>query len=459
LPNTATLPLRVLVVLVVLAIAAWLRWVSLAGTEVEVPIRADASEYVAYAYNLKHSGVYSRQVTWRSGAVPKPDRHRPPGYPLLMLALLDDRPDPAFERRVRVVQAVVGVATVAVGMLAASLLLSFPAAAMVGMLLALSPQLIVLESYLLSETVYAANIALLCLAVAAGFRSTTRRGRSWSAIVTGGLLGLSLLIRPTLFYLPVLLLLAVVLLPRLRQWRLAGVLAVMAAALVYSPWAVHNLRESGRISDPALAIATLQGGSYPGFVYNDDPATFGRPIGHDPRTPEISRSSRTVLAEIARKFAENPSLMLGWYALGKPWYFLGMEEVAGWGWVFVYPVLESPFLSNPTVRAISALMTGLHWPVVLLSIFGILAAWHPAWTRGLPPGSAHALRTFSILYLFVIAIHVVGTPLPRYAVPFRPVATVLAVFVLFRLGAWVLDLRRRSREAAGIRPRPGGGRA
>ena len=54
----------VLVFFAILALAAWLRIEAAMHTVVEVPIRADARDYVAYSYNMLHSSTYSRQVAW-----------------------------------------------------------------------------------------------------------------------------------------------------------------------------------------------------------------------------------------------------------------------------------------------------------------------------------------------------------------------------------------------------------
>ncbi|HRQ65518.1 MAG TPA: glycosyltransferase family 39 protein [Xanthomonadaceae bacterium] len=439
----------------VVVLAAALRWVSLEGTTVDRPIRADAREYVAYAYNMKYYGVYSRDVTWRtaSASESQPDAHRPPGYPIMLALFLDGPPDSRFEMRVRIAQAVGGVITVIIGIAVGCLLLSFGWGIAVGLLLALMPQLIIYESYLLTESLFALLAALMALLVALFFKSNSGGGRMATAVAFGCVLGLSLLLRPTLYYLPLIMLVATLAVPAFRRFRSPAMLVLLTSALMFSPWAIRNLTQFGYLSDPALARGTLLGGSYPDFLIEDNPESFGRPMSYDPRSREIMASTRSVVAEVGHKFAEAPGTMLRWYTIGKPYYFFSMNEVTGWGWVFIYPVLESPFLSVPWVRALSSVMSGLHWPLVVLTLAGLLLVWWPGGRLGIEREKLAALRLLSLLFAFVVAIHLVGTPLPRYAVPFRPWSLVLAMFALALLVQWLRRVQQQSRTAHVLRKR------
>lgn len=439
----------------VILTAASLRWVSLHGTQVEVPVRADAAQYVGYAYNMRSHGVYSDDVSWRDAeAAPLPDTRRPPGYPLFLALFLDGPPDDAFETRVRRAQAVLGVVTVIAGMLLGWMLFSYGAGLVAGLMLALSPQLVIYESYLLTESLSALLVALMGLAAAGALMLHSPRRRLGCAVAFGALLGLSILVRPTLLYLPVVLFAAGLLIPRAREFRGRTLAALIGCVVLVMPWMVHNLTTSGRISDPALAIGTLHSGSFPDFMYNGDPKTFGRAGAHDPRQQEVSQSTGTVLREIARKVDSDPLTYMHWYVLGKPYYFFSLEEVAGWGWVFIYPVHTSPFLGDPLVRALSSVMTGLHWPVVALTIAGLFAVWWPGARRLVRNDALHVLRLFALIFAFVIAVHVAGTPLPRYSVPFRPLSTMLMLFAASGIVRWVAALRANSRAAhASQKPR------
>lgn len=410
-----------LLLLCVLGIAGWLRFLSATETEVEVPIRNDAIEYVSYAYNLDTYGTYSKVPTWSQDnpQQPPPDAMRPPAYPEFLRLFLRGVPDDAFVSRVVDAQAWLGVGTVLLGFFAARRLFGWKPALAVALLLAVCPQFVIYESYLLTETLFTFIVTATTLVAVLALKSESRRSTLIYAALFGFLVGLSALARPTLQYLPPLLFLGALLVPRIGRYRQPALLAVLVFALTFAPWTIRNFEVTGHAADPRLAIATLQGGSYPDFMYNHDPKSYGGPSSSDPRSPEISASMRAILTEIARKFRSDPGEYLYWYLIGKPIAFFSWEEVSGWGWVFIYPVLRSPFLHDPAVRAISAVMTGLHVPLVICALIGMLFLWTPASRRTFDADTLRALRFVSLMFAFVVALHVVGTPLPRYAVPFR----------------------------------------
>ena len=430
---------EIALLIVVLAIAGWLRYLSATETEVEGPIRNDASEYVSYAYNLETFGVYLKAVTWADAAPakPEPDATRPPGYPEFLRLFLRGAPDFAFVARVADAQACLGMLTVLLGFFAARPAMGWRAGLVVALLLATSPQLVVYESYLLTETLFTLIVTAATLVAVLALRRDPDRTRLVLAAGFGILIGASALVRPTLQYLPPALLVLAVAVPRLKAYRLPALAATLAFAAMMTPWMLRNIAVTGHASDPRLAIATLQGGSYPDFMYQDDPKTYGAPSTADPRSPEIGASTSAILAEIARKFRSDPVRYLRWYLIGKPVAFFGWNEISGWGWIFIYPVLRSPFLHDPAVRAVSAFATGLHVPLVICAILGMVAMWTTIARRAFDPAAIRALRFVSTAFAFVIALHVIGTPLPRYAVPFRIMQDILSVAaVMVAIGAF-----------------------
>ena len=69
---------RFLLALLLLTLFAWLlREYFVLATVVEAPIRGDVRDYVAYAWNLVHHGVFSKAWPTDTAAVPVPDGFRP----------------------------------------------------------------------------------------------------------------------------------------------------------------------------------------------------------------------------------------------------------------------------------------------------------------------------------------------------------------------------------------------
>jgi putative effector of murein hydrolase len=85
-------------------------------------------------------------------------------------------------------------------------------------------------------------------------------------------------------------------------------------------------------------------------------------------------------------------------------------------------------LTNPIFTATDVLMHRIYTPLILFGLLGTVVAFFP---RRRVPFSAHdivAMRFLATLHIFVILVHVVGTPISRYSVPFRPLTFLLGVF-------------------------------
>lgn len=410
----------------VLALAAQLHLGAALRTRVDTPIRADAAEYTSYAYNLRWHGVYSRQPTWHSewrGEL-QPDAVRQPGYALVLALLIGETVDAAFVLRVVMLQALLSVLLVGLSQILAKPVVGRWPALVVALLVALTPQLVTSTTYVLTETLYATVFtAFLCLLSALLRR---RDAGPWLALACGLLLGASALVRPTSNYLPLVVLPFAFL---AGGWRHATALA-LGVVLAFGPWILRNLATLGRSSDPTLAIATLQHGSYPNFMYDGREETYGYPYRFDPRTPEIVTDFGSVTAHIANEFARQPWTMTRWYLLQKPLFFLGWEPIQGAGDVFVYPVLRSPYLDEALFRVTRDLMHWLHVPLMALSLGGALLGFAHALRYRFAVGTPRLVGGLAAVFLAVLGLHMVGAPFPRYSVPFRP--------LMYTLGAWVL---------------------
>lgn len=430
-PTTPASRLAVLVLLVALLVGLQFRLSVVLGTEVDTPLRADAGQYFAYAYNLRHHEVYSADRAGIGSIVPPaPDHLRNPGYSLLLLPFAGSPPNDAALLNITVFQAVLSVAVILLIYLAARPLLPAAPAAGVALLTALSPHLINANTYILSEAAAAFTTVLFLFAfIRLGTEDEKTNWPGW--LLCGALLGIATLVRPTMqwFLLPALLLLYFLPAPAPRRrvlWFVAGFLLIMA------PWWLRNLIQFGELSNPALTIGTIHHGMYPNFMYAGRAETFGFPYRFDPRSAEITRSLGTVLAEIARRLAEQPAEHLNWFLLGKPLMFWNWNNDAqGAGDVFIYPVIKTPFSSNLPLFLSHEAMYWLHWPLVALGMLGSLLCWLPRAAGLLGAKAVWAFRVSGALLLYFVILHILAAPFPRYSIPILPILYLQAIGTLF----------------------------
>jgi hypothetical protein len=297
------------------------------------------------------------------------------------------------------------------------------------LLTSLSPHLIVANSYLLTET-------LFCLfLVSSGWLLSLffLRPSLYLATAIGLVLGVATLIKPGLQYFP--LILAVILIVyygKSRGLHFAALL-LLGYIVILSPWIIRNLKMFHSISDNTLKINFLHHGMYPEFKYDGLEKSYGFPYRYDPRSGEISKSTASVLIEIARRFRHEPVQHLKWYLFRKPAVFWSWNIIQGVGDAFIYPVHHTPYQSNLFFRWTHRLMHYLHWPVVLLCAAGSLMVWLPRLNYKYPYNSLYIARFISALLLYFTAIHGIGAPFPRYSVPLRPFLYGMAIFCLHML--------------------------
>ena len=302
-------------------------------------------------------------------------------------------------------------------------LAAWPALVATG-LVAINPHLATISTYLLSESLFTAMLLVSVLATIVAFdRPTTRHwlyaGLAWGACS---------LVRPTVEFLPLLFLAATLVVPALHRFRRGAALATLAFALALSPWLVRNLHVPDA-PGTSLMAKSLVHGSYPGFMYQDLPQSFGFPYRFDPDSARASHDAASALGRIADNFRDQPLRQLTWYALGKPGWFLSWGNVQAFD-VLIYPVSRTPYYEDLRFALLRMGSLLLHWPLMLLGLAASLAvAARPALV-GLDARAAPAARVAAWIVLYAIAVHVATAPFPRYSIPFRPLLFALAMLPL-----------------------------
>lgn len=409
-------------------IGFYLRNESASETRVVFPLRADARDYYMYAYNLRHKQLYSRDISSLTCVdyPVTPDAVRSPGYPLFLSVFVDGPPDNRTLSKIVFAQVILSnLILVLTYCFYIRFLSDFWAVAAL-LLTTLSPHLIVANSYLLTETLFC------LLLVSSGWLLSLffLRPSLSLAAVSGLVLGAATLIKPGLQYFP--LILAVILIVhygRRKGFHFVAVL-LLGYMVILSPWIIRNLKMFHSISDDTLKINFLHHGMYPEFKYGGIDKSYGFPYRYDPRSSEISKSTASVLNEIARRFRHEPAQHLKWYLFRKPAVFWSWNIIQGIGDVFIYPIHHTPYQSNLLFRWTHRLMYYLHWPVVLLCAAGSLMVWLPQLSYKYSDKSLYVARFVSALLLYFTAIHIIGAPFPRYSIPLRPFLYGMAIFCL-----------------------------
>lgn len=433
------IPRHVYVLLAILLVAFDLRIQSVINSVVDTPVRADAREYVLYAHNLKNYGVYSRSDTFAADgqANPVPDAKRAPLYPLFIALFLDEQPTANNVVAITRVQALISTLTVLLVFWIARHFLPISLALVATALTAISPHLVTMNIYLLSETLFCFLVVLAMLLI---FNMTKKSGVVKPALA-GLALGASALTHPMLLYF--LIPLAIFLLYSWgwkSGWRKIATV-VLGFSLLVGVWIGRNMHTLGAPADNTLMLAALRTGVYTNMMYRNDPQSYAYPYRFDPRFEETSKDLPSVMAEIGRLFKEAPVDELRWYLLGKPLTLWSWSNIEGPGDVFVYPVLSTPYRYLPQFKLTHALMQSTHWILVALMVGGIFIAWLPTRWSGLSNDSIFVARAVSILLLYHAAIMMVGFPLPRYAIPLRPFLHIMSMLPIALVIGWVLKQR------------------
>ena len=420
-----------------LVVGFYLRSESLWQTVVVPPeIRADAKDYFMYAYNLTHHGVYSRDergLTQEYIEI-KPDALRSPGYPLYLSIFIGTESVGVFLARVLFGQALMSSLTVVVAFFMCRRFLNLFWASLATGLTAMSPHLVVMNSYLLTETLFCFFLVVACWWV--GWAASKA---SWKTTgILGSLLAAAYLTRPSLQFFPLIFafLMSAVLPNRKPTQCIAAFL--LGFLLVTAPWFARNIASIGQFSDDTLQVAFVHHGIYPDFMYNQKAESYGFPYRFDPSSPAISRNTGTVFKEVMERFMKGPVEHATWFFLKKPIAFWSWNIVQGQGDAFVYPVSRTPYTNNPVFVWSHLVMRGLHNPLMWIGMMGCVLAWLPAVSRWLGPEGLPVVRFVSLLLAYFTALHVVGSPFPRYSVPLRPLIYGMAMFA----AAFVWDYAR-----------------
>ena len=362
---------------------------------------------------------------------PAPDARRSPGYPIFLLPFSFSTILNHFELHVTLAQSLLSTITILFSFLISRHLLGRTGALLVALLTAMSPHQINVNVYILTEALF--SFLLMAGLVLISSETRIRKAVWWAA--AGLVFGYASLVRPTLQYF-IFFLLFYFMMSRALEYRFRLAMSLSLGFIaVLSPWLLRNLVVFGYLSDPSLTTGSLVFGIYPDFMYDNRSETFGIPYRFDPMIGQISSSLGTVLAEISRRFLEQPVVYFSWY-LSKPLYLFQWDIIQGLGDAFIYGIRTSPYFSNPVFVVTHDVMRLIHSLLVWSSFIGCAGVFLPRSLTGVSEFQSILGRLFGLLYIYFILVHVAGAPLPRYSIPIRPVTYLLALVPFF----WIFPL-------------------
>jgi 4-amino-4-deoxy-L-arabinose transferase-like glycosyltransferase len=430
--------LKIKLLLVLLAITALLLRVQyVTETVIDQPIRADAAQYVLYGYNLSHFGVYSKSLPSES---PQPDSFRSPGYPLLIAISFLIGDEKSFYPIMLLTQAISGAALVPLTYALGSLFLPVWASLGAATLVAFSPHLISMTSYLLTETLF----GVVFLVALVFFCFALKNLRFVFFALAGFFFGLAYLTNETSLFVPFILAWAVFYYYRsttqvlLKRNLYKGVGLLLLVFIIFPlGWQLRNLISipAGAPKGSSRAISTMSHGTYPGFIYKDSRYKYF-PYREDPMQPAYGESMDNFVKIFSGRFKERPIRYLSWYLLEKPYYLWSWNILQGQGDVYIYPVISSLYTKSTFADWTRVVMKLLHPFILILALFGTilcLRRYRKTSQRMNLDSTPFFLFTLCLYYTL---LYTVFAPWPRYSIPFRP--------ELYLLALWTFEQGRKA---------------
>jgi len=430
--------------LAIFAIALLLRMIFLASRWEMLPDwNVDALGYQQLAVNLLMHHVFSM-----SAQPPyQPDVIRTPGYPFFLAAIYAI--GGIAPRWVLVVQAILDSMT-ALLVMGVSLALSRSKnkALVAGLLYAFSPVAWRYSAELYVEIVLA---FLITLTFYVALRTLASKGRGWvNAVLLGILVALSVMVKPNVILLPVII--GGVLLIK-RRWRQAVIFTGLMVILL-APWVARNARVFGhptlstvfqnnlaRVSAPAV-LAAVEGEDvapwtprWEEFFYqitataaSRNPDLFATPSQE--LKPEQSYQIQVALASVAREIIlAHPAAFLRSYLMGalRGWMpqeqRFWFEQFSGQRWERIFPAGIASQILRGNWQSAPFLALALFLFFLILRVTGVIAGAYGVW------------RLFwenrvMVVAMVLLILYVTTLPGPIAYVRFHiPVLPLMMVFV------------------------------
>jgi 4-amino-4-deoxy-L-arabinose transferase-like glycosyltransferase len=416
-----------------------------------LPISHDAAQYFSVASNLYHYGVYSSKIPQSSNVAPETDFLRPPGYPFFLYPILASANTVGeFIQRVTLAQALISSLMVLLVFGTCRLFWPTKYAFVPAFLSTISPHLIAIDQYLLTETLFTFSMVLAMYLTILAFK----KKNIFLFFLAGLVLGYMVLIKPVAMILGPFLIPAFVLLNRFKiitkNIFIKGIsLFVTGYLLVYSPYVLIRTQHSndGSISGQTVWDKVVIGFDIglKNFIANKaDPVRITE-------SQKMYNDKKYAVNKMVESFKESPLKYLSWYLYGKQ-IFLWKWDSIYIGDVYQYPMIKKGFDQSLTLAAVHRVMFTLHWPLYILFFVGILILCRRNLYGNFKERDHYFLTIPLLIMVYYMAIFTILVPLPRYGIPLRPFSYLIAVYALKEfLVPIIIKLRNKSAPASEMR--------
>lgn len=396
--------------------------------EVDNPIRGDAGQYVAYAWNITHHGVFSKSTPGSTEIVR--DSFRDPGYPSLLAGamLVFDRIGPWYQT-VLLLQGLLGALTVTLLTATARPWLGPKLSIAAGLLMALWPHSITITGFLLSETATAFWVALALFLL----QWATKRAQ-WLPMALCGI-AFSIAALTNAVMIPFAALLAMVLWWRGNRGRSMAFVLALSSLLLPLGWGLRNSQLPPADTSSGRALLNAVQGSWPEYHASYIASVMGDPgaiqiqtdIGHE---YDVLRTSTTGgMQLISTRMGQHPLRYIAWY-VSKPALLWDWSIRMGRGNIYVYATAHSILDQQPILRAIVAMCWVINPLIMLLAFAGVLLVWVKR------RESSPASFAIALLAVYVTLIYSLLQAEPRYSIPFRGIELILAMEAVRQAALW-----------------------
>jgi len=407
------------------------------------PLSGDAYWYVIYSKNLEQHSTFSKQDDTEK---PVPDSYWAPGYPtfIMLSNQLAKLLDINSYSMLMASQILIGVLIVLLTYMIGVHFLQRYFALTAAVLAALSPHLISLGNYILTETLFS---FFLLLSIYLFIRMIDHM-RWYFGILAGIAFGVAYLVNPVIFFAPIFLialcysyLKKIKNMPEIKILLSYMLISFMAITIAWSARNYISVTDSQQ-STASRAFANLIIGSHRNYydLWRANPRDENNPATLDQAAAQGSISS--FLSVLFERIKHNPTDYAKWYFIEKPINLWSWSIFIGQGDIYVYDVAYSLYDRSRLALASYSIMKSLHWWLFMFAMLGLFFIFR---TR-LDYKNTVAITIYTTT-IYISAVYVLLQADSRYSIPLRPEMYLCAMFFVENLIGIAKSARQKESRA------------